>query len=327
MKRIAFGVIVALAGCGGAEESETGSGPGADDSSGAGAGSPASSASGAHSTGSGSTTGAGGETPGPKPTPARIPPGTWVAIDAGTFTMGAPASESCFTSDNQHVHAVTLTRAFEITATEMTQAEHVALTGTNPSNLLACGLDCPVDTMSWHAAAAACNAMSAYAEMPPCYACTGSGNDATCEPLGDPYACWGYRLPTEAEWEYAYRAGTSTPVYAGDLTICGSLDPTLDAIAWFLYNAAQSTHPVGEKAPNAWGLFDMSGNVWEWTHDGYVDVLGDAVDPVTPSPDGVRVMRGGSYNCIPGENRAAHKSALPATVQGMNVGLRCARTL
>jgi formylglycine-generating enzyme required for sulfatase activity len=181
--------------------------------------------------------------------------------------------------------------------------------------------------VSWHEAAAACNAMNAYAAMPPCYSCSGSGDDTTCEPLGDPYACWGYRLPTEAEWEYAYRAGTSTPVYAGELTICGSLDPTLDSIAWFLYNSAQSTHPVGQKAPNAWGLYDMSGNVWEWTHDGYADVLADAVDPATPSADGTRVMRGGSYNCIPGENRAAHKSGLPGVVQGMNVGLRCARTL
>ena len=109
----------------------------------------------------------------------------------------------------------------------------------------------------------------------------------------------------------------------------GHLDPTLGGIAWFLYNSDGGTHPVRSLAPNALGLFDMSGNVWEWAHDGYAE-LGDApvVDPVgAPHPDGLRVMRGGSYNCLPWENAGAHRSGLPGTISGLNVGARCARTL
>ncbi len=312
----------------GSHDGGGGGDPGEADGGGDGDG-DASSSAGAGGT-SGPSAGAGGaKDPGPKPVPARTPPGTWVAIQPGSFTMGAPSSESCFTSDNQVPHMVTLTRAFEITATEMTQGDALTLTGENLSSFDACGPTCPTDSVTWHHAAALCEAMNEYAEMPSCYACTGQGSETHCEPLGDPYACHGYRLPTEAEWEYAYRAGTTGPTYAGDLTICGHLDPTLDSIAWFLYNGSQMTHPVGQKAPNAWGLYDMSGNVWEWTHDGAQQYLTDAVDPVIPSTDEYEshVMKGGSYNCIPGENRAAHRAGLPASIMGQNVGLRCARTL
>jgi formylglycine-generating enzyme required for sulfatase activity len=255
--------------------------------------------------------------------PARLPPGAWIALDPGTFVMGAEAAESCFTSDNQRVHTVTLTHAFEIGATEVTQADALEVLGHNDAYFSACGGDCPLDTVDWHEAARVCNAMSDYAEVPRCYVCT----DSACEPLGGAYACAGYRLPTEAEWEYAYRAGTTTAVYNGDLEQCGSLDDGLAEVAWFLYNGAQTTHPVMTKAPNAWGLYDMAGNVWEWTHDGYAQYLDDAVDPLIDSGDDLRVMRGGSFNCLPGEVRAAHRSGLPDVISGTNVGVRCARTL
>jgi formylglycine-generating enzyme required for sulfatase activity len=305
-------------GGGGATPGDSGSAP---SSSSGTAGAPGSVASG------GSAGGASGGSGGSEAiVPARIAPGEWVALEAGSFVMGAEPSESCFTSDNQDRHQVTLTHRFEIGATEVTQADSLAMLGRNTASFQACGEACPLELVRWHDAAAYCNALSDYAELPRCYACSDE-SDRTCAPSGNPYDCVGYRLPTEAEWEYAYRAGTSSALYNGDIESCGSFDAGLDAIGWFLYNGAGTTHPVATKAPNAWGLHDMAGNVWEWTHDGYASSLSDATDPVIESGDGLRVMRGGSYNCVPGELRAAHRSGLPEGITGQNVGLRCARTL
>lgn len=262
------------------------------------------------------------EDPGPK-TPSSPPPGDWITVAHGSYVAGALPDDTCNTSVNQMQHAVTLTHDFELSATEVTFAQYELAMGTPHPSSGSCP-SCPVDMMSWHSAAALCNAYSERAGLVPCYACNG----ATCTEALAPYACHGYRLPTEAEWEYAYRAGTSTPTHAGAITVCGGLDPNLDGIAWFLYNASGSAHPVASKQANAWGFFDMSGNVWEWTHDGYVTDRSTlpVVDPVGGESD-VRVMRGGSYNCVPSEVRAAHRSGLPATIAGLNVGVRCARTL
>lgn len=259
--------------------------------------------------------------------PSRPAPGVWVRIEPGTFAMGSAPDEACHVSANDVRHEVTLTRAYEIQSTEVTQEQYTAMLGANPSSFQdECGPDCPVEMTDWHAAARYCNALSDFTDLEPCYACEG----ARCTEAVDPSECTGYRLPTEAEWEHAYRAGTTTPIYAGELTVCGSLDPLLDGIAWFLYDGEGQTHPVAAKLPNAWGLFDMSGNVWEWTADGYAEDLSllPGTDPFTPqTPDDARVMRGGSYNCLPGENRAAHRSGLPSIITGQNVGFRCARSL
>lgn len=266
-----------------------------------------------------------------RPEPARPAPGVWVRIEPGTFEMGARPDEACHVSANDVLHEVTLTRAFEIQSTEVTQEQYMTMLGASPASFEdECGPDCPVEMTDWHAAALYCNALSEWTELEPCYTCEGEGAGRRCVEAEAPAACTGYRLPTEAEWEYAYRAGTTTPVHAGELTVCGFLDPTLDGIAWFLYNGGGVTHPVAGKLPNAWGLFDMSGNVWEWTADGYVEDLSsvNGTDPFTgQTADDARVMRGGSYNCLPGENRAAHRSGLPATITGQNVGFRCARGL
>lgn len=264
----------------------------------------------------------------PWPTPSRTPPGTWVAIAPGTFAMGATPGEACPMSGNDVLHRVTLTHRFEIGATEVTYGAFEEVVGAPHPWASDCD-DCPVQLVTWHQAAATCNAMSGYAGLPECYACAGSDADPDCAELGDPYACAGYRLATEAEWEYAAKAGTETSVYSGDLTVCGWNDPVLDPIAWYLYDGEGRTHEVATRAPNAWGLYDTAGNVWEWTHDGYVSDLSRVADtdPVVASPDGLRVMKGGSYNCLPGEVRAAHRSGLPDAISGLNVGLRCARTL
>lgn len=263
------------------------------------------------------------------PEPLAPVPGTWIRIPRGTFTMGAADDEPCNRSTHAGLHTVTLTRDYEIGDAEVTQADHREVTGESPSTFADCGADCPVELMSWHRAAAYCDALSDLAGLPSCYDCSGSGEETRCAPTAHPYECAGYRLPTEAEWERAYRAGGDTPIHNGTLVDCSSLDPGLARIAWFLFNAGGRTHPVRSLEPNAWGLFDMSGNVWEWTHDGYRVLDGSPqIDPAgAATPEDLRVMRGGSYNCVPEETRAAHRSGLPATIAGSNVGMRCARTL
>lgn len=280
------------------------------------------------------TGGSGGQKPQPKsePTPDAGPknpskpaPGTWIQVHAGSFTEGAQPGESCSTGAlNQVAHDVTLTRDFELSATEVTYADYAIAFGTERSGHAGCD-DCPVNLVSHHDAAAICNQYSKYSELSPCYACSGG----KCSEALPPGACYGYRLPTEAEWEYAYRATTSSPIYNGDIQNCSGFDSNIDAIAWYLYNASGGAHPVAEKQANAWGFFDMSGNLWEWTHDGYVSDRSTLpnIDPIGKNAEGLRVMRGGSYNCIPHEIRGAHRSALPAEVSGLNVGVRCARTL
>ncbi|MCC6904078.1 MAG: formylglycine-generating enzyme family protein [Polyangiaceae bacterium] len=276
--------------------------------------------------GTGGQAGSGGSDLGPaEPNPPA--PGTWITVQHGSYLAGAAADDICNTSVNQMLHSVTLSHDFELSATEVTFAEYEAATGAPHPGAAACPA-CPVNLMSWHGAARLCNAYSEKAGLTPCYTCEGSGAQVVCKEAIAPYTCHGYRLPTEAEWEYAYRAGTTTATHAGPLTVCGSLDPTLDSIAWFLYNSAGGSHPVAGKQPNAWGFYDMTGNLWEWAHDGYVTDRSTlpALDPVGTTNENVRVMRGGSYNCVPSEVRAAHRSGLPATISGLNVGVRCART-
>ena len=257
-------------------------------------------------------------------------PGTWIAIEPGSFSMGADPDDPCpINSGNDIQHDATLTGAFEISATEVTYAEYQAATGAAHAWDDGCD-DCPVQMVTWHDAAAICNAYSDFAGLPSCYACESTDAGMRCEPSLSAYDCDGYRLPTEAEWEYAARAGTTTAVYAGQMSICNTSDPLLDTISWYLFHAQGDTHPVATLLPNDWGLFDTSGNVWEWTHDSYVQDLSTLpeVDPVVDeSIEGTRVMRGGSYNCLPSEVRVAHRSGLPDVIAGLNVGLRCARSL
>jgi cysteine-rich repeat protein len=231
-------------------------------------------------------------------TPSQCLPGAFVTIAAGTFTMGSPVGEPG-REVTEVQHQVTLTGAFEIYATEVTQLQFDAVMGYNDSANQGCPT-CPVEQVSWSEAAAYCNALSVQAGYPTCYACTGTFHDTQCDldaAYATPYDCPGYRLPTEAEWEYATRAGTTGGTYNGTSPWIDNNqpNPVLDPIAWFGGNSANHTHPVGELQPNAWGLYDTLGNAYEWVHDWSEAYAGDAIDPWGPSVGAFRGYRGGSY--------------------------------
>jgi len=174
----------------------------------------------------------------------------FVRIPAGKFRMG---------SSDENLHTVTLTKPFELMTTPVTQALWEFVMGGNPSCFK--GPDRPVEEVSWDDAQGFISKLNAMLGV-------------TC-----------FRLPTEAEWEYACRAGTTSATYGN-----------LDEVAWYENNSGKETHRVGQKQPNAWGLYDMLGNVWEWCQDwygGYPD--GDVIDPVGPSSGSSRVNRGGSW--------------------------------
>ena len=228
----------------------------------------------------------------------------YVRIAPGTFTMGSPSSEQG-RDDDETQHRVTITRAFCIKATEVTQGEWQAVMGSNPSHFTDCGANCPVEQVSWEDAVRFANALSKREGVPECY----RGSDF----VG--VTCTGYRLPTEAEWEYAARAGTTTASYAD-----------LGSVAQFEQNSGRSTHPVGQKSPNAWGLYDMLGNVWEWTGDWYGNYIKIAVDSIGPMTGVLRVSRGGGWNSLRLHSRGAARSSIGPTNRYGNLGFRLART-
>ncbi len=208
---------------------------------------------------------------------------TFVLLPAGTFTMGSPSDEPGRWSNEGPQHQVTLSQAFYMQQTEVTQAQWEAVMGSNPSYFSGCPT-CPVEQVSWNDAQNFIAAMNA----------RGEGT---------------YGLPTEAQWEYGARAGSTTAFYNGGITeLYRGYDPNLNAIGWYCYNAESETHAVAQKTPNAWGLYDVSGNVWEWCQDWYGSYSSSPlVDPTGPSTGSYRVIRGGSWYYVALSCRAANR--------------------
>lgn len=259
------------------------------------------------------------------------PPGTWIPIQAGTFEMGSPSGEFC-REERETQHTVTLTNNFEIQSTEVTKGQFIKMMGYNRDGH-SCGSNCPYLTVLWHEAAAYCNELSKQTGKTLCYTCSGSRETVTCSVASTYvgkgiYTCPGYRLPTEAEWEYAYRAGTKTAFYNGSITTCKGSDSNADVIAWYLYSSKSIIKPAAKKKPNLWGLYDMAGNAYEWCHDKFQKDLGHSVvkNPVG-SGSSIWVARGGCWLSQPVSLRAAARIDAPAPHLPINyIGFRCART-
>ncbi len=200
----------------------------------------------------------------------------FVLIRPGTFTMG----------DGNDAHKVTLTKPFYIGKYEVTQEQWERVMGSNPSNFK--GAKNPVEQVSWEDCQ---NFLAKLKEKAP-------GTQ--------------FSLPTEAQWEYACRAGTAT-------------DPgNWDEVAWYSNNSGSKTHPVGEKKPNAWGLYDMHGNVWEWCADWYGANSSSAqTAPTGPASGQWRVLRGGSWNYYPDNLRASYRINYYPAIHYYGIGVRC----
>ncbi len=240
----------------------------------------------------------------------------------GTFEMGCTAGQDQCGADETE-HSVILTRAYLVGVTEVTQAQFQAGSGLNPSHFQECAggdEDCPVEEVTWDLAAAFANAASDAAGLAECYACVGDGESVSCAPAIGPYACFGYRLPTEAEWEGAARCGT-------DLRYAGSDDSL--AVAWTEENSYAATHVVSGLHANACALYDMSGNVWEWTQDWYAEYpSGPVTDPEGPETGSSRVYRGGSWYGDASAARVSIRATDPDPAHADSIlGFRLARSM
>ncbi len=287
----------------------------------------------------------GNATASPRPASTSPTPTGWVRIPAGTAHIGTPVDTEPRDPD-EAPRVVEISGDFWMQTTEVTQGEWRQLRGHNPAEFVGCGDTCPVEDVTFWDALAFANARSKAAKLPPCYRLSSceraedGGLQCRSATLTDA-SCAGYRLPTEAEWEYAARAGSRDATYAGPLRITERRRaPSLDAIAWHGgHNDASypgtarcvgwrgrsdeepgcGTRPVGQLRANAWGLHDMIGNVWEWTW---------------PRPDtgqvrtvttGHAVSRGGGWYNDARDCRAANRFVLPANAHYFNVGLRLVR--
>jgi formylglycine-generating enzyme required for sulfatase activity len=213
----------------------------------------------------------------------------FVLIEPGTFLMGSDTD----TANEKPVHEVTLSKGFYLQTTEVTQAQWQAVMGNNPSFFK--GPDRPVENVSWDDVQKFPGKLNAMEK------------DTR------------YRLPTEAEWEYSCRAGGQEPDVA----------PSLGEVAWSDANSVGETHPVGQKRPNAWGLYDMRGNMWEYVQDWYGGYSAErTVDP-QGLPSGVdRVLRGGAWgSAYASYFRCAYRNYIRPDFRDLGDGFRCARAL
>ena len=226
-----------------------------------------------------------------------------IEIPAGKFTMGSPAGEKNRQPNEEQVD-VTLTKQFALGKTEVTQGQWIQVMGTEPwkgEEYVQVDKDCPATFVSFFDAVEFCDKLTDLERK--------AGRLKDSEE---------YRLPTEAEWEYACRAGTTTAYSFGDDA------KELGEYAWFSGNTAneQYAHKVGLKKPNPWGLYDMHGNVWEWCLDWYGDKLPGGADPVGPEGGSGRVDRGGCWWFYPVIWRSAYRGLNVPSNRGISLGFR-----
>ena len=230
----------------------------------------------------------------------------FISIPAGSFTMGSPETEEDRGNDEKQV-PVTITRAFELGKTVVTQKQWAEVMGTDPWNwedLKETGDNYPAVFVSWLDASLFCEHLTSY--------------ERDAGRLSEKQT---YRLPTEAEWEYACRAGTTTAYSYGDD------ESKLDDYAWYKDNSGGNLNEVATKKPNPWGLFDMHGNVWEWCEDWHEDSLSGGDDPKGPSAGSGRVLRGGNWYYSASYCRSARRFNLYPTCRRFYSGFRIVRVL
>ena len=239
-----------------------------------------------------------------------------VTIPGGTSRMGDIHGQAN-QPDEQPVHTVTIA-SFMMSRCEVTQGLYLQVMGKNPS-YGSDHADLPVETVTWFDAVEFCNRLSELDGLTPCYSGL-QDSMVTCD-----FEANGYRLPTEAEWEYACRAGTETEYYAGDS------EEDLNGVAWHAGNSEGNTHTVGTKDPNAFDLYDMHGNVTEWCWDWYdasYYSTSPSADPRGPATGEEKVQRGGSYFMfIFGLRSASRGGFLNPSMKGRDIGFRVARSI
>ncbi|MDR2897674.1 MAG: formylglycine-generating enzyme family protein [Spirochaetaceae bacterium] len=266
--------------------------------------------------------------------------GTLVLIEAGTFDMGSPESEEGHTTD-ETLHKVRLTNGFYMGKYEITQGQYEAVMGSNPSHFQVESRgytagdvqeNRPVESVSWYDAIVFCNTLSMMEGLTPAYSKGGETDpgkwgavprrsDSDWNAITCNFDADGYRLPTEAEWEYACRAGTS--YRAGTDT-----EDAISAAGWYRDNGKKMTREVGLKAANAYGLYDMLGNVSEWCWDWFGDIQGETQTNPTGTPTGSsRVIRGGGWFSVAVYLRSADRDYNNPYSRDYIIGFRVVRTL
>jgi formylglycine-generating enzyme required for sulfatase activity len=295
-------------------------------------------------------------------------PDGYALIRPGEFDMGSPTTEPG-RSTVESRHHVKLNRGMCMAKSPVTQVDFAALTGKSPSYFVSCGSTCPVEMVNWYEAIAYVNLLSTAAGLPNCYTVSGQQGtlgggctqDTSCQgsftyatvvqnPAFLPARCPGYRLPTEAEYEYATRAGTTTSTYGGALDsahlACEEPNAVLDAYSWFCGNGSVTypgsvtycgtptttncgTHPVKGKTANPWGLYDMNGNVgaWNWDWSGTYGTQATSNDPQGPTSGTYRVIRGASFRSGGASARSAFRGANLPSYRYDSTSIRPVRTV